>query len=294
MLYKSILLAIVVMSGIGISSCSKKLHAVQTGIQSDEVEITITNNRLRLLSELDSITKKWRDNQISDSEFDMALDSLDFLHSLNANEYFSVYKAAERYKNGSAKFIDTFSTENERGKMRSFEKKYKVGLSMYGSILPCAYDIAEEYNMVLMDLLYADYGKDCIEEIPACMLGKSEYLEGKLYPFDDDTANENEITVVAPVVILSYGRAATNDEISYRLAGEEYKTAVEFIYRGKVYYIPITNNNDWLTETDKKEFAVLTIQFFNPLVCNYSESVTPYPFGIIRERLYEYFQIIGE
>lgn len=293
MFYKYILLALVIMSGIGVSSCSKRIHAVQTGIQSDELVITIANNRF--LSELDSLTKKFHDKQMSVSEYESALDSLDFLRKLNNREYFSVYNAAKRYKNGSAKFIDTFLPEKERGKMRSFEKKYKVGLEMYGSILPCDSEIIEEYNMVLMDLLYADYGKDCIEVIPSCLLGKTEYLNGKLYPCADDIATEKEYTVVAPVVILSYGKAASgdsekDDEVLYQLAGEEFHTAVEFIYCGKVYYMPISKNNDWLTETVEKEFAVLEIQFFNPLQCNYSESVKPYPFGIIRQKDYEYYQ----
>lgn len=164
-----------------------------------------------------------------------------------------------------------------------FTRKYGVDYDDFGCMAYCSDKQMAEYNTVIMDYLTVNYGSEWIKYIRKDVPGVDKYGAEAFKNMKYDEYGVATITL--PVIYKSLGRAveqSDKDEIVIKeMIGDTQLTALEFLYRGNKYYIPLSCNNDIEVTPVENELIEVTIRVFDPKVFRYSKKTIPYPYCII-------------
>lgn len=228
-----------------------------------------------------------QNNTLTDAERKVLEDSLiaevEKSLGLNDNAY-SAKAAKDKWLSGKAMFLlqGGIAPVVYQGQ-KQFKKKYHVGYDDFGCIVNCSERQMKIYNTFLMDFLTDKFGDEWRKDIRPDVPGLEEYGRDV---FKNVKYDENGIaTLVLPVIIKSCGRSADfyedDEKIIKGLIDYEYPmTSIAFLYRGKEYYIPLSDMELDNLPTTEDPYEI-TIRLFNPKVFRYSKKTKPYPYGII-------------
>lgn len=164
-----------------------------------------------------------------------------------------------------------------------FTRKYGVGYEDFGCMAYCSDRQMAEYNTVIMDYLTANYGCEWRKHVRKNVPGVDKY---GAEAFKKIKYDENGVaTITIPVIYRALGKAVEQndkDEIAIKeLLGCTPSTSLEFLYRGKEYYIPLSCNNEIEETPAENELIEVIIRVFNPKVFHYSGKTIPCPYCIV-------------
>lgn len=164
-----------------------------------------------------------------------------------------------------------------------FNRKYGVDYEDFGCMAYCSESQMVEYNTVIMDYLTVNYGSEWRDYVRKDIPGIDKYGTEAFKNMKYDEYGVATITL--PVIYKSLGRAVEQgdkDEIVIKeLIGCTPSTALEFLYRGNKYYIPLSCNNDIEETPTENELINVTIRVFRPKAFCYSKKTIPYPYCIV-------------
>lgn len=164
-----------------------------------------------------------------------------------------------------------------------FTRKYGVDYDDFGCMAYCSDKQMAEYNTIIMDYLTVNYGSEWRKYIRKDVPGVDKY---GAEAFKNMTYDEYGVaTITLPVIYESLGRAVEQgdkDEIVIKeMIGCTTSTALEFLYRGNKYYIPLSCNIDIEEAPTENELIEVAIRVFDPKVFRYSQKTIPYPYCIV-------------
>lgn len=229
----------------------------------------------------------WAQSRLTNCEKQTELDSIiaEVEKALGLNdEAYSAKIAKDKWLSGEANFLlqGGIAPVAYIGQEK-FKEKFGVDYEDFGCITHCSKSQMEEYNTVIMDYLTAKFGNEWLKHIRKDVPGVDKY---GAEAFKKMKYDENGVaTITIPVIYRALGKAveqSDKDEIAIKeLLGCTPSTSLEFLYRGKEYYIPLSCNNEIEETLAENELIEVIIRVFNPKVFHYSGKTIPCPYCIV-------------
>lgn len=166
-----------------------------------------------------------------------------------------------------------------------FKEKYGVGYDDFGCIANCSEKTMEAYNRVIMDCLTIKYGDVWLNDVRKDVPGLEDY--GKDI-FKSVSCNaDGTSTVTVPAIYISVGKVVNpcdeGEKDIGRIANETSNTAMEFLFNGVNYYLPISKEFNFDNfNMDTTQPVELKIMFINHATLGCMYEIKPYPFDIMQ------------